>query len=207
MGETQQSTRRRPPLSGKIPALDITDPVAPVLINSWPAEFYADALGLSGNDLVGELETGPAIVDVSDPLDPQVVSQIPGVDWLEDLFIEDGLVYLAGSQGGLRIVDISEPMNPVSLSLTLALGGLVGVDVYADSACVVGVEGDPGWLLAHLDISDPASPAIISSFSKARYLRDVLLVDDLVVVAADGAGLFLFKEVSQAIYLPLAARH
>ena len=187
--------------------IDIGNPANPVVINSWPTDFYADALGLTGSYLVGELASGPAIVDVSDPLDPQVVSQIPGVDWLEDLAIEDGLVYLAGSQGGLRIVDISDPLNPVSLSQTLTLGGLVGVEADGDSAYLIGFQGDPGWLLAHLDVSDPVSPAILSSFSMARDLRDVLEADGYVVVAAGGAGLVVFKEVSPAIYLPLVARH
>jgi hypothetical protein len=146
-------------------------------------------------------------VDVSDPLNPEIISQIPGVDWLEDLVIEDGLVYLAGSPGGLRIDDISDPFSPVSLSQTLTLGSLVGVDVETDSAYVIGFQGDPGWLLAHLDTSDPASPAIVSSFSMAHDLRDVLVSNDLVVVAAGSAGLFVFKEVSPAIYLPLVTRH
>lgn len=68
--------------------------------------------------------------------------------------------YLAEEEAGLRLVDISEPWDPVSLGFSPIQGAVADVDVEGDVAYVAnGREG-----LLSFDVSDPHDPVHIRTY-------------------------------------------
>ncbi|HEY53525.1 MAG TPA: PKD domain-containing protein [Caldilineae bacterium] len=101
------------------------------------------------------------IVDVSDPLSPYIVSSsdlLP--DEVEDIVLNGDYAYLAnGYDGGLRIIDISDPRHPTEVGSFQTHLTVRGVQVVDSTAYIVDSEG-----LHILDVSDPTSPVELGSY-------------------------------------------
>lgn len=100
----------------------------------------------------------------------------------QDLTLHAGLVYAAYGYAGLRVIDASDPAQPL-LSTTLATPG---------SALGLAVSGDFLYLAADdaglrvIDISSPAEPAEVGSVDTPGVAQKVAVSGELVYVA-DGA--------------------
>ena len=94
---------------------------------------------------------GVRSIDVTDPYHPVKKGRVDGS--VKGLFINDSLLY---TNGGLEIINISDPANPYIISskqLTKALpSGLKGIKVLGSNAYFTG-----GYLVIY-DISNPNSP-------------------------------------------------
>ncbi len=100
--------------------------------------------------------------------------------------------YLPTSVGTLKVVDVSDPADPVLLGTSDALGTMEKVEVVGNLAYVAGLSG-----LFILDVSDPRDPEMIGLFDTAGigngYGVDV--VGDLAYLA-DGLGGLQIVDVS-----------
>jgi hypothetical protein len=64
------------------------------------------------------LNVGPvfAVLDVSDPQTPQPLGAVKlPVETIADITVNNGFAYVAAIEGGLRIVDVSQPAQPVEV--------------------------------------------------------------------------------------------
>jgi hypothetical protein len=110
-------------------------------------------------------------------------------------------VYLAAQDGGLAIVDVSDPAAPTELGiLDFGPGRLAyRVAVGGDSVVFVGLRGN-GW--AVVDVSDPASP--IEVFDEPLVAgQDVAWADDVLYVA-DVNGVQTWDVTDPAAPVPLS---
>ena len=142
------------------------------------------------------LNTGTAVVDVTDPSRPRVVGSIPGPDseWREVKLYQfwnparrrhDARAYVVseGPTAGLQIVDLSNLPDSVSLAATFrgfdtahtvfmanvdAASGAGNID---DVPPVLYIEGSNEGFLA-LDVSEPDAPRITGRFLDS-YVHDV----------------------------------
>ncbi len=64
-------------------------------------------------DINGE---GFAIINVTDPADPKVLSTVDVVTNAYNVVIDNGLVYVVGYTTGIKIYDISDPVNPLEIA-------------------------------------------------------------------------------------------
>lgn len=164
---------------GQLLVVDVSDPVAPLVISVHPAgaqtsgvtlvsdsdRVYAYLAELSacqpafsrGFDCTGALR----ILDVSDPAAPVEIAYYELPTWARDVAVRDGYAYVAehhfdmdkGTAGGLQILDVSNPSDPRP------------VGRYERSSLSVKLAGDYLYVdgLGILDVSDPTSPAEIRS--------------------------------------------
>jgi len=88
----------------------------------------------------------------------------PGLKEAEEVKVVGKYAYVVG--GGLRIIDISNPRNPVIVS-SVDLPG-VGISIQDKYAYIVGSS-----ILTIVDISYPVSPKIITSFQDLKLPRDL----------------------------------
>ena len=122
-----------------------------------------------------------AILDVSDPFSPTLVSQIPGMTYLNfdhaHIIIENGYAYV-NSELGLKVIDISNPFSPTIVA-TSTIGS---VDLAIGDALLVeaGVED-----MSIIDISIPTSPTLLSSYPRPHggTIRLVAAKDNLAMFA------------------------
>jgi choice-of-anchor B domain-containing protein len=113
---------------------DVTDKDNPIAISTatyptvgyahqgWLTEdqryFFMDDEGDEGNPEFGLTATRTLIWDVSDLEDPVLVKEHMGETFTIDhnLYIKDDLMYQSNYVSGLRILDISDPENPVEVA-------------------------------------------------------------------------------------------
>jgi hypothetical protein len=107
--------------------------------------------------LVGE--KGMLVVDISDPAAPHQIAAIPSKNWSNAVAVSGGYAYIADALGGLRIVDVATPGNPVVVaSYTRLPGDVLNVTVGGSHALVAGEES-----VYAFDISVPAKPLLLSA--------------------------------------------
>ncbi len=87
-------------------------------------------------------------------------------------------------QGGLQVLDVSNPANPIEISVYDTPGSAVGLYISGGLAYIA--DGSAG--LRVVDVSDPANPIELSVYDTLR-ANDVCVIESLAYVADGSAGL------------------
>lgn len=111
--------------------LDVTDPSDPVILSQWDTTAFQQGAAVvevqNGIAYLGAMEDGVMILDVSDPSNIQFISNaimdenfphIPGLfshPNARGLSIKGDTLIVANDAGGLRMVDVSDPYNPIEV--------------------------------------------------------------------------------------------
>lgn len=131
---------------------------------------------------------GLAIVDVSDPAHPVLLSTVQSFDFALDVTVHEGLAFVGTLGEGMFIVDVSDPNAPI----------VVGhydepFDVYATV-----LQGGVAYLACHdkgirvLDVSVPSAPKEINRVITERFIIGLALANDRLVAPFWGEGIRLF---------------
>ncbi len=170
---------------GGVTALDVSNRRRPV-----PLDHYNSA----GNENVARLHDrtmylakrsrGLEILDVSDPNALSLIGtylrndeEIRSVDFVGEV----GLVSV--TDFGLRVVDFSDPANPIEIAEHQMIGS-PGIVRASGSLAFVGVDSTG---LEIIDVSDPGSPRTLSRISLRGRLRDVVVRDGFAYVSVHTA--------------------
>jgi hypothetical protein len=101
------------------------------------------------------------------------------------VFVEGDYAFTAGYNCDLKIIDISDPTNPI----------LAGLCESPDSVTRIVVEGNYAYVtdinkgLQIIDISSPSMPNIVCSFKTPGKPQDVFISGDLAYVGGENGGL------------------
>ena len=122
----------------------------PELLYTFPME-NASSVNLSNNHIIVGGKGGMTLLDISDLQNPQVLSSYK-CNWVEDIFVQSGFIYLAAGYEGLIVLDMKDPAQ-LTLVSSCADVYAVGVEVDKDLAFVADVNGFkvvkiliPSWL-------------------------------------------------------------
>jgi len=111
--------------------IDISNPKTPIEIGSESISWPTTVVVKDSYAYVSKYWGGFDIVDISDPSSPQTVgagSQSERYSF--DLYIDGSYVYIVNSEGiGLRVFDVSDPVNPVAVGSYNTLNDSVAVEV------------------------------------------------------------------------------
>lgn len=121
---------------------------------------------------------GLAVVDVSNPAAPVLVTtqDTPGYAW--DVAVEGDVLYLADGDQGVLLLDIVDPSNPISLA-TVALDGVArGLALRGGVLYVANESG-----LRILDVAVPTAPVVLGGLDLGGVSRAVDVREDYAVVA------------------------
>jgi len=167
--------------------LNVSDPAHPELVGSYDTTRDPQKILVDGNLAYVASGMSLLILNVSDPANPVFAGSIDTPDDIWDIFTKDGLAYLADFMGGLQIVDVSDPYNPVfvfSGSYNM-MGDVMGVFVQDGSAFVA--NGTRG--LRIIDVALPANPELAGSYNTLGNAYGVFVHDGLAYVADCSNGL------------------
>ncbi|MCP4545287.1 MAG: T9SS type A sorting domain-containing protein [bacterium] len=95
------------------------------------------------------------------------------------------LAYIADGVGGLQVIDITDPANPVQIGALDTAGAALDIALAGDIACVAA--GEAG--LQIIDITTPGTPLLIDTCDTPSSAQGVAIAGDLVLVADDDRGL------------------
>lgn len=125
-----------------------------------------------------------AVLDISNPAIPTLRGQTGELpDPVEDIHISGSIAYVAAGEGGLRVIDISNPDAPVAISGYDTPGWASGVHVADDYAYVA--DGD----LLVLDVTDPNIPRQVTIHATPGEATDIYITDRYAYLADGSAGL------------------
>ncbi len=162
-----------------------------VLSRTSPNQGRIQGIALSEGTVFAITPIGLAAIDVHDPLNPAVVSFMPGGG--EAVKLADGFAFIAARAAGLRIVNVADPRRPV-LAGTFPLPGKALALELDPRASLAYVAADEGGLRV-VDVGAPDVPREITSLTPAAGVQQVGLGGNLLSLSSGDRILLL--DVSQ----------
>ncbi len=158
------------------------------------------AVWLDVQDHLGYLatnENGLRVLDMADPAHPVEIGVFSSNAYQVQVAVRGPIAYVAeapkrdsetgftGLGGGLRIIDVSNPVQPQELSFIDTPGWIEDMAIVGDRVYLA--EGGPGAVRV-FDVSDPATPVEIQVFQTDTWAMHVIIVDgDQATVPIDGS--------------------
>ena len=129
---------------------------------------------------------GVAIVDVSNPSNPQNLGYIPNTQnmILENLDIDNNILAVAAHEDGVLLYDISNPLNPSILTV-----------VNSDNAWTVDLEGDYLYVgdESVLKIFNANDFSFYISLELSNSIKDIIVDNQTLYVALGSHGVICFE--------------
>ncbi len=163
---------------GEVIFVDISEPSNPQILSNFEASDRGGVHNLflykDRAYLVSSFDEGMTILDVSDPARPSEsgfwMNDAKGFSsFIHDVFIRDDMAFLSvsnhlTSSGGLVILDLTDPDNPVTLSSVPIVEGLHSA--WMENGFVYCNQEYGGWnqRLHIIDATDPRHPVAMGSF-------------------------------------------
>jgi hypothetical protein len=170
-----------------ITVLDISNPtIFNEMISLNTIGVERGIFGSSGRLYVAA--SGLRVIDLNSTM-PTTIGEI-NFNYADDVYVSNNHAYVTSDVYGLRILNISNPMNPTQVSVYNTPGHaneVVVVDNYAYVA-------DGGGGLRVIDISNPTEPVNIGWFTvPGRYSADVEVSNGYIYLPISGVGLYILR--------------
>ena len=153
------------------------EPISIDVIGQYGGESFAVAAG----DGIAAVNIGPR-VHIFDPSDPAAPVELHRTDVLPFSIrglTFDGEVLYVVHDGGLEVLDVSDPSAPAAIGSLALFGAPRHLEI---SGTLGFLASSPGMDV--LDLSDPAAPEVLASLRIGGLAYQVEVVDDLAYVAA-----------------------
>ena len=178
--------------------IDISDPANPQALGSFSAggEFYGVAIDgdrayATSYTTAGGGQGVLLSLDISDPAQPiQGGAPVLMFPWpIIGIDIAGDYLFIANRDGGLRVVDVSNPLSPANVTNLAGLGDVIDVAVEGNYAFLADRTSGSGGLRI-VDIADPANPALVGSLT-TQYASRVAVAGDTVAIGDGPYGYVL----------------
>ncbi|WP_141735783.1 hypothetical protein [Oligoflexus tunisiensis] len=152
---------------GGLAIVNVASPTAPSLISYTASNGHGTGIHKTGNYVFlthrdsGSFR-GLKVYDVSDPASPSLVQTLERAS-MESIDIRDNHAYITIGNGGIEILDVTTPANPISRSTiaTTNNGFVLGVSVLDNYAVVTDYTFDELYVI---DVSDKTAPSLVRSY-------------------------------------------
>ncbi|HSD62192.1 MAG TPA: T9SS type A sorting domain-containing protein [Ignavibacteriaceae bacterium] len=181
---------------GGMQVIDVNNPSAPASVSLYPGDFQF--IQGSGNYVYLTRNSEFSILDVSDPASVQYVTgyEIPG--FIYDVSVSGNYAYTGSN--GFRVMDISDSTHPVQVGYADIPGD--NVEAAGNSLVVYCPQSMTANNTVHImDVSDPANPQSIASYTCPVMTGDLVVRDTLAYIACwwDGVRIFNFANPSSLV--------
>ena len=123
--------------------MDITNPEEPEMLNmydyngDWVHDIVAHDDFVYHTGATSEFsEPYLGIIDISDPSNPELTSEIIREGWIEDVVLSGNTAYLAAGTAGLIVIDITDPASPTEMGRFDDPDAAVAIDLYENYAFI-----------------------------------------------------------------------
>jgi len=119
----------------------------------------------------------------------QFVSEIAFYGYAQKMALRNGILYVAARHGGLQVVDVSNPQQPVLVASYDTVGYATNLQVMNGKLAVSSGSGGAYYF----DITNPTSPKLIQRITSGGYINDLVFSDDKLVLASRDAGILFYS--------------
>ena len=165
--------------------VNISNPTNPVLAGTYPAPAAVIDAYIQGNyAYLATGQTGLKIVDITDPANMPVVGSWVSSDFFDRpnaCFVSGNYAYL-GTNGSLRIIDVSNPANPVAVGRHDFPDYTTDVSVVGPYA-YVGTYASYGHGFYIMDISNPSNPIVVGTYDIPNAAWNLQIIDNYAYIA------------------------
>ncbi|MFA4889400.1 MAG: PKD domain-containing protein [Candidatus Omnitrophota bacterium] len=176
--------------------IDTADPRSPRLMGSCPTPDSASSVYVSGNyAYMTDRYGGMLMVDVSKPNAPVLTKTYNPSgsaqqafregNYFRDVYVLGHYAYLASVNGGLEILDVTNPNLPLA-GRFLPVGCIYGITIAGNYAYLA-----EGNRIEILDISNPLAPLLVGSCNDMSGAQKVYIYENYAYVADMYAGLLV----------------
>ncbi len=164
---------------------DLADIYHPSRMSRVPTEPYPrSGVAYSSNYLFFTTNYSLWTLDITDPYNPFIVDDLfIANNLIMQMFLKDQVIYIVTSTQGLKLVDVSDPLN---LQHIASYGFISGseFDIAGDYLYAVNSSG----IFTILDISDSLNVTIASSLSIGDYPTDIVVFNHQAYIAKVGTN-------------------
>jgi len=137
---------------------------------------------------------GLYIIDITNPSAPTLINRFQNItSYPQDVAVENGIAYIADGNGGVEVVDVSDPLNPSVIGYVNMIDGSTGINVDGDYAYV------SEYILGGLqvvDISTPSSPTLAGWYQPSGCFALGVESNNGFVYVSDGlAGFQIYRNL------------
>ena len=172
--------------------VDVSDTSAPLQVDSYDLNHYHSlGITMSGNTIVlANHNFGVRIFDVSGTSITQE-GTLPSLGQVMDCQGKGSYAYVAALTNGLKILDISDPQNPIVETTVELEGNANGIFVENSTAYIAELDKveSSGGYLEIVDISDTSSPSIIGTLTLTGRPFDLTVKDNIAYISLQTEGL------------------
>jgi hypothetical protein len=142
--------------------VDLTDPNTPEIVDTFELdEGIAEGISISGDIAYVSTTRRPLYtLDISDPLNTEILGYIDEYGSVEDFAYQDGFIYCAKGLDDFRVIDVSVPESPIEVGATGIIDSVNEVEVNGNEAYALSHSANR-FTLTSLDVSDPTHPLIL----------------------------------------------
>ncbi len=145
-------------------SFDVTDPTNPVLLDHNEESLYLHDIAVHSQHIFSTSRQDE-IYNISDPTSISLTSINPYKHEIWDVALYGNLAYLAQSQSGVTIVDISDPDYPEPVTV-IPFGRVHSVETVGDLLYVSHGTGGGSSLYIY-ELADPESPQLVGQYVNA----------------------------------------
>jgi len=160
--------------------LDVTNTQNPLLMSQTVLDGYTSCVELWSHYLFAAGDDFIIIINVQNPLQPVLVSQISGLTNLADIAVQDELLLAITIDNDLYAYDISIINDPTIISQTSGNSDLIvsSLKIKDNYALACGY-----WEIGVYDISDPSAMVELPNFGDFNGILDMEIAGDHLFVA------------------------
>lgn len=175
--------------SDGIMIIDVSDPEDPEHILNFDTNCWIKDLTIKDDYLYFVSIGGLYIYDISIPLYPIEVGYWDSNNRAEAFTLQGNYAYVADYDGGLKIIDISDPTNPTLINtLILNYSSKLTIQPIIRNNKLIVSDKDWNEIFVY-DLTDPANPLFQSSYKWNKYTNDMEIFDNY-LFCANGVGLY-----------------
>ncbi len=164
--------------------VDISDPLTPTRLGSVQTPGYTQSLGASASHVfAAAFDAGLQIYEISEGGQPKWVGQFRSGPTTDGLLVTERFVFAVG-QGGLAILDVSDPSKPQTIGVNKSKGWAWRVSLSGNIACVLSQD----FGLELVDVTNPAQPVTVGTYKPSSSSNDLIARGNIVFIAAGTSG-------------------
>jgi len=179
----------------RVDVFSLANPTVPQPVGHVAMNGHASRLAHSGSLLSVLRRDGLAIVDISNPTVPMLRGEVDfPYNYPTGVAMNDKYCYVArGDQGGMQVIDISDPEYPIPVPGGLFETSDRAMDVAVDGTYVYLAGGPLDWMgpgrLRVIDVANPGAPVEVASLAVGAVGMQLLLHENLLFVSDDSQHL------------------